>query len=288
MSMSRLCYLSYYFRTFPTGYYSVMLTVPVQLEHHYRKVLEEMVGTGIFSIINISDLDWIRTTPMKARYFDFSKGRWDFDWSAVTNERNKIPSGSSDPVRYDYEDLRILRKLQADATQSLGRISRELKMPYQQAYTHFGHIAERRQIALYRIVWPATGPKSQEELKAWQRHHAHMALQLQVRDCTKSESQALLNKMERLPFNLSNGGGDDTFFSEFAVPLEYYSETLQYLSEALQSSRERTEFYIADQTAARQFPIPTHLYDKETGTWSSRTGEVQGEFRKLVLTVKGT
>ena len=287
VSMSRLCYLSYYFRIFPSGYYSVMLTVPVQVERHYRRVVEELSEIGIFRIIDTGDLDWIRTTPMKARYFDFSRGRWDLDWSAIANEKAQVHSTSSAaPVEYDYEDLRILEKLQVDATRSLGRISRELKMPYQQAYNHFGHITERGQISLYRILWPATGPRNQEELRAWQQHHAHMALQFRVRNPMKSESQTLLNRMERDPFNLSNGGGDDTFFSEFVIPLEHYSETLQYLSEALQDSRERTEFYIADQTTARQFTIPTHLYDREAGAWSSRTDTALARFRKLVLTIK--
>jgi DNA-binding Lrp family transcriptional regulator len=289
VSMSQLCFLTNYFRVFPTGYYSVTLTVPSQVEHRYRKLLEELQDIGIFRILEADSLEWIHITPMKAKYFDFSKGRWDFDWSAVVNEKEKAPKiASGGPIKYDYEDLRILEKLQIDATESLGEISRELKMPYQQVYTHFtDHITERGQISLYQIIWTATGPRSQEELKAWQQHHAHMALQFLVRNSTESETYELLAKMERLPFNWANGWGGGNFLSEFVIPLEYYSETFQYLSEMLQESRGRTEFAIGDQANALSFTVPARLYDKEADTWTDGADDVLARFKKLVLTVKG-
>ena len=288
ISMSRLCYLSYCFRIFPSGYYSITLTVPSEVVNHYSALLQKLQDTGIFRIVESGSLDWVRVTPMKARYFDFNKGRWDFDWSAMANEKARaIPINPSYSIEYDYEDLRILEKLQVDATKSLGAISRELKIPYQNAYNHFSHILERKQISLYRIVWPATGPKNQEESKPWQQHHAHMAIQFLVRNTSKSESLTLLNKMERLPFNWANGGGEGSFLSEFVVPLEYYSETFQYLAETLQDSRRRTEFFIANQADALSFTIPTHLYNRDANTWSNSADDALTRFKKLVVSVKG-
>jgi hypothetical protein len=287
VAMSRLCYLTHYFRIFPSGYYFVILTVPSEIERHYEKLLAGLQEAGIFRIMQLDRLDWIHVIPMKARYFDFSKGRWDFDWSAVVNEKVLPTVNPSGSVEYDYEDLLVLEKLQVDATRSLGQISRELKMPYQQVYNHFGHITERGQISLYRIMWPATGPRNQEELKAWQQQHAHMALDFLVRNSTESERRELLTRMERLPFMWSSGGGDGNFLSEFVIPLESYSETFQYLSEALQDSRGRTEFTIGDQANALSFAIPAHLYDKEADAWTNGADDALARFRKLVLTVKG-
>ncbi|HEV2227084.1 MAG TPA: Lrp/AsnC family transcriptional regulator, partial [Nitrososphaerales archaeon] len=219
---------------------------------------------------------------------DFSQGRWDFDWSAIVNEKGKVPPVNlNDSVKYDYEDIRILEKLQVDATRSLGEISRDLKIPYQLAYNHFGHITERGQISLYRIMWPATGPRSQEELKAWQQHHAHMGVHCLVRNSTERESHELLTKMRRLPFSWANGGSTGNFLSELVIPLEYYSETLQYLSEVFLEARGRTEFTIGDQANALSFTIPTHLYDKEADAWTNNADDTLARFKKLVLTVKG-
>jgi DNA-binding Lrp family transcriptional regulator len=288
ISMSKLCFLSHYYRVFPSGYYSIILTVPSRDERYYVKLLEDLQDTGMFHLLMADHLDWIRVTPMKAKYFDFSKGRWDFDWSAVVNEKLKVQAfNSDDSIRYDYEDIRMLEKLQVDATRSMGEISRDLKISYQQAYNHFNHITERGQISLYRIMWPATGPRSQEELKAWQQHHAHMGLQFLVRNPTEAESHELLTKMERLPFNWANGGSEGNFLSDFVIPLEYYSETLQYLSEALQDSRGRTEFTVGDQANSLSFSIPSRLYDKEADTWTNNADDALARFKKLVLTVKG-
>jgi DNA-binding Lrp family transcriptional regulator len=194
---------------------------------------------------------------------------------------------NSDVIEYDYEDLRILEKLQVDATRSLGKISRELKMPYQQVYNHFGHITEKGQVSFYKINWPATGPKSQEELKAWQQHHAHMGLDFLVRNSTESERHELLTNLARLPFMWSTGGGEGNFYSSLVIPLEYYSETFQYVSEALVGSRGRTEFYIGDQANALSFTVQAHLYDKEASAWTNGADDALAKFKKLVLTVKG-
>src|SRR5436309_14207614 len=226
---------------------------------------------------------------MKVRYLDFSAGRWDFDWSAIVNEKKKIrlATSSRGAVKYDYEDLLLLEELQVDATQSLGDISRELKMPYPQVYNHYSHITEKEQILCYRIMWPATGPRSQEEMKGWQQHHAHLGLEFLVRNSTESEHRELLTKMERLPFMWSIGAGRGNFHSSLFIPLEYYSETFQYLSEALVKSRGRTEFYFGDQANALSFTIPTQLYDKETDAWTNNVDDTLAKFKNLVLKVEG-
>ena len=288
LSMNRLAYLTYYNRIFPTGYYVIQLTVPAQVERSYDLLLAELQEIGIFRLLEVDHLDWIRVAPMKARYFDFGKGRWDFDWSAIVNERSKAeaPKSPRSVAKYDYEDLLILEKLQADGTRSLGEISRKLKLPYQQVYNHYDHITETDQILLYRIAWPATGPRSQEEMKAWQQHHAHMGFEFLVRNSTQSELRDVLTKMERLPFMWSSGAGQGNFHSSFVIPLEYYSETFQYLSEALLSSRGRTEYYIGDQANALQFTVPTQMYDRESNAWTNKVDETLAKFKKLVPTIR--
>ncbi|TLY11277.1 MAG: hypothetical protein E6K84_08160 [Thaumarchaeota archaeon] len=124
-------------------------------------------------------------------------------------------------------------------------------------------------------------------MKGWQQHHAHLGLEFLVRNSTESEHRELLTKMERLPFMWSSGAGRGNFLSEFFIPLEYYSETFQYLSEALVKSRGRTEFYIGDQANALSFTIPTQLYDKEADAWVVNADDTLAKFKNLVLKVEG-
>ncbi|HEV2137977.1 MAG TPA: hypothetical protein VGR53_03985, partial [Nitrososphaerales archaeon] len=143
------------------------------------------------------------------------------------------------------------------------------------------------QVSLYRIMWPGTGPKSQEELKAWQQHHATMGLEFVIRSPKESEIREVLAEMERLPFIWSTGVGQGTLYSSFVIPLEYYSEAFQYLAQALLDSRDRTEYYIGDQATALSFTVPTRLYDKETEDWTDSVDGALAKFRNLVLTLKG-
>ena len=288
-AMNRLCYLTYFIRLYPSGYYLIMLSTPSSVRWHYEKLLADLQEIGVFRVLQLDRLDWVRTTPMKARYYNFSEGRWEFDWSAIANEKGNVPPAATPngSIKYDYEDLRILEKLHVDATRSAREVSRLLKMPYQQGYNHFSHITERGQISLYCLRWPATGPRDQEGLQAWQQHHAHMALDFLVRNSTESERREILSRLERLHFNWSNGGGNWNLYSEFVIPLEYYSEAFQYLSEVLFDSRGRTEFTIGDQANALSFSIPAHLYDEEADAWTDSADDVLARFKKLVLTVKG-
>jgi DNA-binding Lrp family transcriptional regulator len=290
ISMNSFCYLTNYFRTFPSGYYVILLTVPTEFERHYRRLLSDMQEIGIFRLLQVDGLDWVRVAPMKTKYFDFGTGKWDFDWSEIVTEKKSVTSGLNPrgAVKFDREDLLILQKLQVDATKSLGKISRELKMPYPQVYNHFNHITETGQVLLYKIMWPATGPRSQEDLKAWQQQHAYMGLQFIVRSSTESEQRELLTKLERLPFILSTGAGEGTFHAEFVIPLEYYSETFQYLAQALLDSRGRTEFFIGDQINALAFTVPTRLYNKEAEAWTNNADEALSKFKNLVLTLNGS
>ena len=292
--MSKLCFLSSYVRIFPSGYYLIFLTIPSQVERRYGKLLDDLQDLGIYRILEVDRLDWVRNTPMQARYFDFTKGRWDFDWSAVVSEKERIiPTvGQADGrIKYDQDDLQIIGKLEVDATRSLRDIFRELKMPYEQGYNHYNHITERGQILFYAIRWPATGIRSQEELTAWQQHHATVGLDVIVRNSTKPESQELLSRIGRLPFNWANGGTKDggTFFSEFVIPMEYYSEAFQYLSEALLDSRGRAEFTFGDQAHSLAFTVASaaDLYDKEAGAWTDDIEGIQAKFKDLVLMIKG-
>ena len=93
--------------------------------------------------------------------------------------------------------------------------------------------------------------------------------------------------MERLPFMFSSGAGRGNFYSSFIIPLEYYSETFQYLSEALLNSRGRTEFCVGDQANALGFTIPTYLYDKEANAWINNVADTLAKFKNLVLTIEG-
>jgi hypothetical protein len=114
-----------------------------------------------------------------------------------------------------------------------------------------------------------------------------MGLEFLVRNATGPEHHELLTKMQRLPFMWSTGGGQGNFHSSFIVPLEYYSETFQYLSEALLSSRGRTEYYIGDQANSLSFTIPTQLFDQQTNTWTNNIDETLSKFKKLAVTTKG-
>jgi len=51
--MNRLCYLSYYFRLFPSGYYSVLLTVPSEAERYYEQLLRDLQEIGIFRLLQL-------------------------------------------------------------------------------------------------------------------------------------------------------------------------------------------------------------------------------------------
>jgi hypothetical protein len=285
-SMNELCFLVSFSKTMPRGYYIANFSAPNEFVDELKLFLNAMKEKGMFSRLDIVDFDWIRFAPMKSEFYDFDTGRWDFDWTArTTGDFGSAHYMPSSPAKFDYVDLLLIKELQMDANKSLKEISDKLKVNYKKLAWHYTtHVMERRLLSGYRVNWMGTRYDYAIE-KALHRQHRYFAVDLVVRGVTERETMALRQAVDRLPFLWSEAAGAN-YFCEFAFPVDFVVEGLQYLTEAISGVKERTEIYTIDQSDAASFTISYNRFNQARKKWEFNLANLISRFEVLIVEIK--
>ena len=285
-AMNELCYVIHFSKTLPEGKYVVNASVPQQHVEGFARFLETLKGKGLFSSLDILSFDWVRLLPMRAEFYDFNSGRWDFDWSTVTTRDYTAASYTpSQTARFDYTDLLILKEMHMDANKSMVEIAEKLKINYKKLAWHFStHVLGRGLIKSYRVGWMGTRYDYKLE-KALHRKHRYLAIDLVVTNVSEYERMDLMAKTNKLPFLWGEACGKH-YYAEFAFPVDSINEALQYMEDAISSVKARTTYYIMDLTNALAFTISYQLYDETQKKWMFNESELNSRFDKLILKIK--
>ncbi len=285
-AMHELCYVVGFTKTLVGGEHVINLSAPVEHIEEIREFFRGLKEKGMFSRLEVLDFDWSRTAPMKAEYYDFDTGRWDFDWQKAGPEDYEsagyAPSSGS---KFDYVDLLIIKELQIDANKSLKEISDKLGINYKKlAWHHTTHVIARKLLPRYTVNWMGTRYDYTLE-KALHRKHRYFAVDLFVRDVSELELMTLRQSIDSLPFLWGEAGGHN-YFAEFAYPVDNVVEGLQHLGIVAHSVKDRMSLYPIDQTEAARFTIPYKLYDSVTKKWAFNAQELGLKFDQLMIQIK--
>ena len=285
-AMNDLCYLVSFARTMPRGEFVVNLSVPADLTDDIRKFFERLKGKGMFSRLEVLEFRWIDMPPMKADCYDFNTGRWDYDWSSNSTESFESAKHQPSPAsKFDYADLLIMKELQMDANRSLKEISDNLKLNYKRLAWHCStHVRGRGLVQGYSVNWMGTQYDYKID-RALHRKHRYFALQLIVRDVNEYELITLRQATNRLPFLWAEAVGEN-YFAEFAFPVDFVVEGIQYLAEAISTVRERADLLTIDQTASAAFTVPYSLFDPDRGRWKFEPLELTQRFDNLMVQIR--
>jgi len=285
-AMNQLCYVTSFAKTLPDGFYVVNASVPKDYADLFVKFINSLKEKGLFSSVKIVQFDWVRIQPMRAEYHDFDTGRWDFDWSSSTGVNN-VSAGyvPSQPTRFDYTDLLILKELQVNANASLTEIADKLKINYKKLAWHYStHVLGKNLIKSYRVNWMGTRYDYKIE-KALHRKHRYLAIDLLVTDVSEYERIELMTKTNRLPFLWGEACGKH-YFVEYAFPVDMITEAFQYLEAVMAPVRDRAACYTIDQTNALGFTISYQLFDEKQKRWTFDPVQLTSRFDNLLMKIK--
>ncbi len=285
-AMNELCYLVSFARTMPAGEFIVNISAPAEVTGDIRSFFGNLQEKGMFTKLEVMDFDWFVLNPMRAERYDFDTGRWDYDWSNPPNESfESARHRPSEVIKFDYVDLLIMKELQMDATRSLKDISDNLKLNYKKLAWHYStHVKAKRLLQGYSVVWMGTQYDYKIE-KALHRKHRYFALQLVVKDVNEFELITLRQAANRLPFLWSESVGRN-YSAEFAFPVDFAVEGLQYIAEAISEVRDRAELFTVDQTTSAAFTIPYRLFDAVKKKWVFEPQALAQRFDNLILQIK--
>ena len=284
-ALHELCYVVGFTRTLVGGEHVVNLSAPADQIEGVRDFLNQLKMKGMFSQLEVLEFDWSRTVPMKAEFYDFDTGRWDFDWQKAGSEDYKAAGyAPTERSNFDHVDLLIIKELQMDANKSLKEIADKLTVNYKKLAWHYAtHVRARGLIPNYIVNWMGTRYDYNLE-KALHRKHRYFAVDLFVRNVNELETMTLRHSIDRLPFLWGEAGGSN-YFAEFAVPVDYVVEGLQYLGNITRGVKDRMSIYPIDQTESARFTIPYKLYDAAEKRWALSTQELGQKFDHLMMQI---
>jgi hypothetical protein len=286
-SMNELCFLVSFAKTMPNGYYVASLSIPKEFFNDVVRFFGELYEKKMFTKLEIHDFDWVRVVPMKAEYYDFDSGRWDFDWTNQPPEEFEsakyVPSNT---VKFDYTDLLILKELQMDANKSLKDISDKLDINYKKLAWHYAsHVLEKGLIHGYSVNWMGTRYDYSAE-KVLHRQHRYFAVHLFVKNLNPYELMSLRQATNRLPYLWSEAVGN-SYFCEFAFPVDFVVEGLQYLTDAITPVKDRTDIFAIDQTQSARFTISYAKFDEDSKRWTLDVADLARRYEDLIIKIKG-
>jgi hypothetical protein len=281
IAMSDLCYVTGFERIMPDGSYLVNASVPEEFVESYSDFIKALVAKGLWRCDKILAFDWYRQVPMRAKYYEFDTGRWDFEWS---NPGKPEAWGFSQAkrVRFDYTDLLIVKELRADGTELLVDMAKKLDIGYKKLAWHYNtHVRKRGLLRGYTLNWMGTRYDFKLE-KALHRKHRYFRVDLLAENLSEMERMELMAKTNALPFLWSEAGGKN-YWAQFAFPVDNVVEAYQYLATAVQPIKDRTQMIVMDQTNALSFNVSYRLFDGRKKAWTFDQGQLLPKFGDLLL-----
>jgi DNA-binding Lrp family transcriptional regulator len=221
---------------------------------------------------------------MRAKFYDFDTGRWDFDWSDPGKPEvwEYKPSARS---RFDYTDLLIVKELRIDATKPIKEMAERFGISYKKLAWHYNtHVKQRRLIRGYTLNWMGTRYDFRLE-KALHRKHRYFRVDLLAENLSETERMELMSKTNALPFLWAEMGGQ-SYWAQFAFPIDNIVEAYQYMTDTVEPIKDKARLIVMDQTNALSFTISYKLFDEQRKMWTFDQGQILAKFGDLILKIR--
>ncbi len=290
IAMNKICYVTSLSSLMPEGTHLIQATVPKQFKEQFIELMTKVKDLGIFASLDFYTFDWFRNVPMRAEYYDFEHGMWDFNWNKPVEYGKEDNEPGIPPFECDKIDLLLMKELQIDATRPLSEIREAIKandgtdINYKTLAWHWiKHVQEKQMIKGYSLRWMGTRYDTKTE-RLDHRPHRYIYVNVLVRRVNEAERLRLTAEMNKVPFIWSEAAGDD-YFAQFAFPVEMVNDAFLFLRNAISMYGNRAECHLVDQMNAISFTISYNLYDGTERAWTFNTEEILSRFRSLIIKI---
>ena len=227
-----------------------------------------------------------RAVPLRAEWYDFDTGRWDFDWTTPLPPTKEAEYAAQGRAKFDREDLLILKELQVDATRSFVDIAQKLGENYKMlAWHHKAHVLERGLVSGYSMRWMGTTYSTVLE-RALHRKHRYQHIAVLASGLDPIERMGLMGRAHGLPFLWNDMVAEDAYCANFYFPTEHITEAYQYLTDAISDVKDRVRVMQLDQTEALSFTLSYPLFDEPARRWVFDGQGLLSRFDGLVDKIK--
>lgn len=286
-AMNELAYVVFFAQTLPEGLFVINASVPSEFVREFEDFLASLGRLGLFTIEKISEFEWFRNVPMKAEFYDFDSGLWDFDWSNLSSQASADASyAPGTKSKFDVTDLLLMKELQIDATRSMVEIASKLRINYKKLAWHYStHVVARRLIKGYRLNWMGTRYDFKIE-RALHRQHRYILVALLATALTDNQRMEFMSRIHRLPFLWLEACGRSNYYAQLFLPVDVVNEALQFLQVTFLGLGKNLWYSTLDQAKALSYTFSYQLFDSENKVWKFEKNSLLNRFENLMLEIR--
>jgi DNA-binding Lrp family transcriptional regulator len=226
---------------------------------NFLNKLEEM---GYIEDPKINSLLWKDFLRLKTEFYDYSKKEWGINFSALSSDPSsfEIPK-NSEPVRFDYCDLLMIKELELDSWIKSIEIAKNIGLAFGDTIYHLNnHVFARKLIKGFRLRWDGTR-------EAWLKHSIVLA-NITFPQISDDDLRHAISVLVSTPFVWSHMRTEDgSYLAELAFPIAQFPDILQQISSKLVQLGLAPELSLKDWSCMSSFTIPYLLYDRERSRW---------------------
>jgi DNA-binding Lrp family transcriptional regulator len=272
--LGEIGYLAHHARLLPVGNYACLFTLPAGGEEGCMSLLKQLVKAGVLASFDMDEVSLSRHHSINPKYFDFRRGGWVIDWSAVDSEESTpLPRSKVSPVKVDRYDIVLVKELQLNAVEHTSGIARKLKMATPVLGYHYRtHLQGEGLIEGYSLRW--TIPKKKRP------GQSVIIARLRIGELNERQLQRAHEAVSKIPFTWSEyftKGG--TYLASMAVQTEELAATLNYLNERLSEFGTKLKIDFVRLEDSVYYPVPDALFEKG---WKYKPEAVKDEVIRLV------
>ena len=273
LAMNESAYLVYYGRLLPQGDFACLFVIPEGRANEHGAFLEYLQQSGIIQEYSMTEIAAQSHPAMRPSFFNFQSNRWDVDWNAVRSSQSTdlMRERTSRPVRFDYQDLLLVKELQADALQHTVSIARKLRLNQKTLEYHYRtHVQKEKLISGFIVRW-------QHDIETSVSHSALLA-RLTFRNLGSSAA-AIQRAMSKIPFLWAEElMADGTYIATVHIPVHEATSVLDYLNSQAPDLYGKVKLSFVKRQEASAFTIPYRMYDKG---WKYDLEKMKRSFRSL-------
>jgi hypothetical protein len=251
-----------YARLLLNQFFECEFLIPKVSVAELTNLLNKLEETGYIEDAKIKRLLWKDFLNLKTEFYDYSKKEWDVDFSSLSSDPSsfQIPS-KSEPERFDYSDLLMIKELEMNSWIKSVEIAKRLGITFGDTIYHLNnHVFGRKLIKSFRLRWDGTR-------EAWLKHSIVLAI-ISFRKISDEDLRHAISVLTSNPFTWSHMRTDDgTYLAELAFPIPQFPDMLQQISSKLLHLGLAPEFFVKDWSCLSTFTIPYLLYNQERSAW---------------------
>jgi len=273
-ALNQVGYLTYFAKLVPQGTYSALFTLPDNTVDQYKTFLAGLGQKRILNGFTLEEVIASRHKVMDPHFCNFRSGRWEIEWSKVSEQPSvSMPHGSrARKEDFDYYDLLIVKELQKDSLQHLTGIAKKLKVHQKTLEYHYRtHVQKWKLVPSYTIRW------TQDTTK--RLVHSVAATLVAFRNLSRSEFTEVQAAISKIPFLWTEDLlHDGTYIATLYVPVTDMVNVTSYISGALPNLSSRVEIGFIEYANATSFTIPYNMY--QGGKWKFDLRRMETALRK--------